>query len=396
LTKSSLRIACVDSRPWYSPCLIKSLKDIFPNMVSYIYLPKSTKATVNSAPAEELTVFHVWSKYTYPFDILHKTIKDKVDLVHIQWELNDFGGFSPSLLLPLLLFFLFISRKKTIITIHSVIPRFSFGLKLSGFTLPRGTKVIGELVFLMLYRTVGLLSNGVIVHGDSLKTLLVKDYKARPNKIFVIPYGIPSEAPPNDCNKPDFLMKKNCEVILYIGAISPRKGLHILIEAFQKLSIDHPNWALVIAGNVPSYYQYYYQRLISLSTNLIKRNQIIFLGEYKPSEVHTLMNASKVVVFPYIYNFGASSSLTFALQHKKVVVISSLNFAKDLLTNKDNAVLVSPGNPEFLTKAIECSMEDVALRTTLQKGIIRLLENCSWASVAGKTLEVYERALLNH
>ena len=109
--------------------------------------------------------------------------------------------------------------------------------------------------------------------------------------------------------------------------------------------------------------------------------------------MHSLLEISKVVVFPYIYNFGASSALTFALQHRKVVVISDLNFATDLLTDGENAIIVPPGNPVLLAKAIERAMCNEKLRNKIQKGLADLLKKSSWDYVAKETLKVYNKVL---
>jgi glycosyltransferase involved in cell wall biosynthesis len=400
--KFYLKVAFVDPRRWYSPNLLKSLSRLYPTLLSYIYLPKWSETTpvkkiyFNSITAkkERCNGFNVWSTYSYPFEIFKKAASDNVDLVHIQWELNVFGSFYASLLLPLLLLLLRILKVKLVVTVHSVIPRASFGLKLPGFNVPRGLTLFVELLFIMLYKLTVLLPNAIIVHGDSLKKLLCLDYKSKPEKIFVIPYGVESEVSSlHSLRKLDEISSEGQEIILAIGTISPRKGLDVLIKAFERLSSKYPSWKLVISGNVPSYYEYYYSHLKKLASSLIKQKRAVFLGAFSMSDVNRLLEASKVVVFPYIYNFGASSTLTFALQHRKVVVISALNFATDLLADGENALLIPPGNPVLLANAIERAMCNNGLRHTIQKGIDNLLQRSSWDFAANETLKVYNEAL---
>jgi glycosyltransferase involved in cell wall biosynthesis len=388
-----LKIACVDYREWYSPYLIDSLNRLDANINSSIYLPKFYKdkpfSQVKRQPKNTSNNPKIWSTYTFPFDILKKALSDKVNLVHIQWEFNEFGVFYASLLLPLLLLFLRIANKKCVVTIHSIIPRFSFGLKLPGFTLPRGSKSLVHSGFILLYKMVVSLSNATIVHGKSLKALLSRDYKCPSNKIFVIPYGIPLHRVPLSKSKFDSTFSKTSEVILALGAVSPRKGLDTLIKAFRKLSPEHPTWTLVIAGRVPPYYQYYYHYLEELSADLVSQGRVLFLGEFDPQDTDSLVSKSSVVVFPYIYNFGVSSTLTFALQHRKVVIISKLNFSEDLLTDGKNALIVPPEDPSSLANAIDHALNDGALRNRLQIGVDNLMALTSWDFAARETLKVY-------
>jgi len=264
-----------------------------------------------------------------------------VNIVHIQWEFSFFGSFYATLLLPLFLLLLSIFKIKRVITIHSVVPRFSFGLNLSGFTIPKFMKVFVESIFIFLYKMIAALSDAIIVHGKSLRKLLCLDYKIKEKKVFISPYGVASQVKPSKVLAKFHEFSPKNEVILALGTLSPRKGLGVLINAFKKLALKHSSWTLVIAGGVPPYYEYYYRHLKELASSLIKQKRVIFVGEFRITDVHRLLETSKVVVFPYIYNFGASSTVTFALQHQKIVVISDLSFATDLFTDGENATLVA-------------------------------------------------------
>ncbi len=390
-----IKVACVDYRQWYSPFLIKSITKIEPRIKFYIYLPKS-KSEKSFARQKYFSksASQVWSSYTFPFEIFKKAISDRINLIHIQWELNEFGSFYLSALLPLLLLFLRLANIKCVTTVHSVVPRHFLTQKLPGFTIPRGTKYLFEVALILIYRLVLFLSNAVIVHGKSLKKILQIDYKAAPEKISVIHYGISTEPYQlQSSNRFSSTLPQDSEIILTLGAVSPRKGLDTLIKAFSLLSSEHPAWILVIAGHIPQYYKYYSKQLKNLAPNLIEQKRIIFLGEFDLKDTNELMEKSKIVVFPYIYNFGASSTLTYALQHQKVIVISDLNFAKDVLTNVENALLVQPERTDLLAEAIKSAITDLNLRNKLEKGIVTLLKTISWDFVANQHLKVYLKML---
>lgn len=396
--RSRLKIACVDPRPWYSPNLIRGLIKLYPFLESYIYLPNwsnintiSQKIYSFEESKSEFNSSKIWGSYSYPFDIFKKALSDQINLVHIQWEFNTFGNFQSSLLLPILLFLLTISKIKRITTIHSVIPRSFFNSTLPGSSISKIPKIFLKLLFIFLYKLIFLLSSAIIVHGDSQKNKLYLDYRLGSKKLFVIPYGIPSKID-NSYDSVGFNQKflEERDIVLTWGVLSPRKGLDVLIRAFDKLSSKYNSLVLVIVGVVSEYYEQYYSNLKKIANNLIKRKQVIFLGRLEMQDIHKLLDMSKVVVFPYLYNFGASCTLTFALQHRKVVVISALDFSTDLLTDGENAILTQPGNSDFLAQAIEKAMYDEKLRDHIQKGVDKLIQKCSWDSVAKQTLRVYD------
>lgn len=399
--RTKLKIAYVDPRNWYSPNLINGLNELRPSLESYIYLPNwlniktlSQKIYSSEESKNELKSSKIYDSYSYPFDIFKKALSDQVNLVHIQWEFNIFGSFYSSLLLPLLLFLLTISKIKRVTTIHTAIPIHAFASGLPGLLPSRVSgvpKIFFKSLFILLYNLVVLLSSAIIVHGDSQREVLYRYYRSRPEKVFVIPYGIPSKID-NSYDSVGFnqTFLKDRDIILAWGTISPRKGLDILIEAFDKLSSKYKAIVLVIVGGVPDYYKYYYSYLKKIANHLIIKKRVIFPGRLEMQDVHKLLDMSKVVVFPYIYQFGASSTLTFALQHRKVAVVSDLDFATDFVTNGENVILIQPSNSDFLAQAIEKGMYEEKLRNNIQKGVDKLIQKCSWDSVAKQTLRVYD------
>lgn len=399
-----LKIACVDPRNWYSPNLISGLHKLRSSLESHIYLPNwsniktlSQKIYSFEESKSELNSSKIWGSYSYPLDIFKKALSDQVNLVHIQWEFNSFGSFQSSLLLPILLFLLTISKVKRVITIHTVIPIYAFSSDLPGLLpskISRVPKIFVKSLFILLYKLVFLLSSAIIVHGDFQKKVLSRDYRLRSEKLFVIPYGIPSKIDGSyDSVGFNQTFLKDRDIILAWGTISPRKGLDILIEAFDKLSSKYEDIVLVIVGGVPDYYKNYYSDLKKIANNLIIKKRVIFLGRLEMQDVHKLLDMSKVVVFPYIYQFGASSTLTFALQHRKIVIISDLDFSTDFLTDGKNAILTKPKDSDSLAQAIEKVMCEDDLRDNIQQGINDLIRMNSWDSVARQTLRIYDLIL---
>ena len=78
------------------------------------------------------------------------------------------------------------------------------------------------------------------------------DYVMLPKQSFIIPNGLDLDPYKRLPEKGLFVSKfpilKNKKYILFLGRVAKRKGIHILIEAFQELVKDYKDLFLVIAG----------------------------------------------------------------------------------------------------------------------------------------------------
>jgi len=67
----------------------------------------------------------VWSQNMFPFQVLKRAVRDKPDLVHVQFEfygIHSYGPIYASIGLPILLILLRVARLRTLVTLHSVLP----------------------------------------------------------------------------------------------------------------------------------------------------------------------------------------------------------------------------------------------------------------------------------
>ena len=245
------------------------------------------------------------------------------------------------------------------------------------------------MLFHGIYKLCDFLSDGIFVHSIFAKKKLCHDYCVDPYKVWVVPYGVKCQKLENANNKSE----KKPTTILTFGAISPRKGIDILIEAFSRLIKFHPEWRLIIVGSAPPYYRWYFSKLVQMVTKARISEKVSFLGTVSDEDLHRLISSADLVVFPYRYIFGASSALTFAIQHQKAIVISDLPFVKEILRNHVNAIIVRTNDVDSLIEGLESAMTDKKLKYTIEKNIINVAERCSWRKVAEITLKKYYRIL---
>lgn len=103
--------------------------------------------------------------------------------------------------------------------------------------------------------------------------------------------------------------------ILFVGLLKPDKGVHILIQAYEKLETDLP---LVIVGDSPDRDDYV-QKLKSTTDTRIK-----FLGYVYGIDARQLFTNAKIYVQPSIME-GNSPALMSAMACGRCVVVSDID-----------------------------------------------------------------------
>jgi len=111
--------------------------------------------------------------------------------------------------------------------------------------------------------------------------------------------------------------------LLFFGLLDWRKGLHVLIDAFDKLPPDH--FRLMIAGGQPvnrkntREYQAWYS---SVAEGIAKQPGIVNLGFVAEADIPMLFAATDLVVLPYVVPQLVSAVLTHAASYERPVIAS--------------------------------------------------------------------------
>ncbi len=259
-----VKIAMVNhfrSRGWYSWQLAKELAKIIPRDGSlYLYGPRSSKGLIS--PFANFRA--VWSSALYPLQIVVQALKDRVNIVHLQFEFVTFGSPYTSVLVIPLLILLKLVRVKTVITIHG--PAFPKGTANYLFESLSPSSPLPPYLLraycVLTYRIMEKMAAATIVHANIFQKWLNGQGVRH---IQVIPHGV--EVVNDDSTNGD----GDDKTILCFGVVSPRKGLENLLLAFSEISRELPGYKLIIAGGEPSYYKGY---LNTLKAQAIKPSQI--------------------------------------------------------------------------------------------------------------------------
>jgi len=228
----------------------------------------------------------------------------------------------------------------------------------------------------------------LIVHTDQGRQRLAPHAAAGLSRV---PHGLLHEegaAPAVDA--PSDAAARHTVTLLMFGQIKPYKGVDVLLEALARLPSETRARTQVIVAGKPHMDM---APLRSLAAVLGVESTVEFtLGFIPDADLSRLFTGSDAVLFPY-REIEASGALMASLAHAKPVIASRLGSFAELLEDGRHALLVPPGDPEALARAIERFVEQPALRQELGQGVAALKASIpSWSDIAAQTVAVYEQA----
>lgn len=211
----------------------------------------------------------------------------------------------------------------------------------------------------------GRMSHALIVLSDTA----ARQIKPRFPKanIFVIPNGIPS--PPAATPPPP-----RERMILAVGRLTPEKGFHHLIEAWQKWPL--PDYKLVIAGGA--------DRKDAYSAELMHRaaaSGIIMPGTISHAELAGLYSRAALFVMPSLLE-GLPIALLEAMSFGVDVAVSDIPSCHLPQLSPDD--YFPPGSPHAIAMAIRNKIE------TGSRERVYDLSAYDWNRIAARTKEVYD------
>jgi glycosyltransferase involved in cell wall biosynthesis len=294
------------------------------------------------------------------------------DVVHVQYL--------PMLKwrVPLDLWFLEFCRRrgsKIVLTVHDL--------------LPHDTGEVYRRTFEELYGMV----DGIICHSESIRGRLGAEFGVAAEKVSVIPHGpffydLPAVGDAETLRS--FELEAGKKMVLWQGIIFPYKGIDLLLQAWQEVEARGGDAWLVIAGTgAPQLLEQIRGQVSELGLTRVK----LCFRFISTEELVALYRVADVVVYPY-RAITTSGALATGLALGKTIVASDLPVFRELLTDRESAVLVEPEDSDALAGALVEVIDDAELRERLA-GRVRAMNfgDASWLSIAKQTVAAYESVL---
>jgi glycosyltransferase involved in cell wall biosynthesis len=199
-------------------------------------------------------------------------------------------------------------------------------------------------------------ARGVVVTSPSTSTLLVDDYDVPPELITVVCPG--TERGEAAAGSSDGIVR-----LLAVGAVVPRKGFDVLIEALAPLA--NLPWRLTIAGDRTRDLKTDEQLEADLKQHGLSA-RVDMLGAVPPNRIGALYTGADIFVLASRYE-GYGMAFAEALAHGLPVIGTTAGAIPDTVP-ASAGVLVEPNDVKALTRTLRMLIENPKERKWLASG----------------------------
>lgn len=203
--------------------------------------------------------------------------------------------------------------------------------------------------------------------------------------------------------------------LLYVGRISPEKGVHVLLDAFEIIVRRYPDAALTIVGpewiapradivdlclekdviaTLAPFFENGYLSLLKEKQSPEAAKRTTFTGLVAHADVLSFYEHADIYISPSLYeSFGMS--VIEAMAAGLPVVAGRIKSFEDLILNGHTGLLVEANNPLAIAEAVISVFENPQVARSMSSAAGEMiLARFSWDTISSFLLDVY-REILN-
>src|SRR3989338_6330269 len=337
-----------------------------------------------------LPVNDIEAGYAYPtrvrFELTEKDIDsyhratdflniNNVDLVCLQHEYGIFGGRAGSNILALLREL----RMPIVTTLHTILHDPD----------PDQRQVLEEVT---------ALSDRLGVMSERGMEFLREVYRVPPDKIDLIPRGIPDVPFVDPSFHKDLFGVEGKTVLLSFGLLSANKGLENVIAALPAILAEHPNVLYIVLGATHTHVKQHDGETYRLSMQWLAHEKgveghVIFYNRFVSlEELVEFIGAADIYITPYLNPAQITSgTLAYTLGAGKAVISTPYWYAEEMLAEGRGA-LVPFRDPAALARQVIDLLDNEAVRNAMRKRAYLFGRAMIWPQVARRYMESFARA----
>jgi phosphatidyl-myo-inositol alpha-mannosyltransferase len=178
------------------------------------------------------------------------------------------------------------------------------------------------------------------------------------------------------------VVREKTPTIFFCGRYEPRKGLEVLLQAMAHMSADVKLWIASDGIGIDD-----------LQNTYGADTRINWLGRITEEDKLDRLARCTAFCAPSLRGESFGIVLLEAMAAGAALVASNISGYNNVATQEVNALLVEPGNPLALAKALQVVMTDDEVRQRLVQGGHERAHDFSMERLAQSYIQIYERLL---
>jgi glycosyltransferase involved in cell wall biosynthesis len=192
------------------------------------------------------------------------------------------------------------------------------------------------------------------------------------------------------------------EKVIFVNRISPEKGLHVLLDAFERVVVRRPKATLEIVGpdsviplesvtslndnlavcRLKLFYQDNYPEQMRGRVRGVLEGRVTFVGPLLHSQLIGRMRQADILVQPSVFDEPFGIPIAEAMASGLPVVGSAAGGIPELIADGQTGILVDRDNPMALADALLRLLDNPALASEMgHTGRLRAEEKFSWEQI---------------
>ena len=194
----------------------------------------------------------------------------------------------------------------------------------------------------------------------------------------VIPNGVDVDAPPTGPKPAADELR-----VLFVGRPEERKGLPVLLQAFEGL-VEHVPARLTVVGSSAVDVKRY------LADESVEE-RIDALGRISEAQLWRRLHEADVLCAPSLTGESFGMVLTEAFAAGTPVIASEIAGYSDVVTHGVDGILVPPADPQRLAEELQGLYIEPERRAQMGDAARSSVERYAWPNIAAQVEQVYER-----
>jgi len=174
------------------------------------------------------------------------------------------------------------------------------------------------------------------------------------------------------------------KTLLYVGRLVRNNGIQDLLEALPLVVNEHPDAEIHLLGSGPL------EETVRNSIQLNGLSDSVTLHDYV-EDISEMYDNATIFCRPS-YSEGLPLTLLESMASGVPPVVTNVAGVPEVVTDRENGILLSPGNSDDIADAINELFSDDDLTSTLSQNARKYVEeNLTWGQRTERVIRVYEQ-----